>query len=362
MITMKETPGSPTSPGETYRLSPETAADIMIDGEGSKAHVLLVEDNLSDAILIRTILEEDESIRVTLAQDGIRGCQLVESQRWDLVVTDVNLPGRDGIEIIQECKRHQPETPILATSAYAAPSYLEGAFRAGANEILAKPVDRTELLGTVRELLDLKARADARPKNILAVGALPGDVEAGCGGIILKHVISGDPVRILVLAAGAKGAEAEDRRAAARRAAQLLGAELIFPRADAPEIGDLDSMVLRFQEAVHGWNPEIILAPSVRDVRDSRTNAYQAAEISGSRVPGFYCYQSATTTLDFRPTRFEDISDYLDQKMAALSHYEAQFRGRPHLDPELARASARYWGRFLGYGEVEPLEVVRHSI
>jgi len=334
----------------------------MIDGEGKKAQILLVEDNLSDAILIRSLLEEDETVRVTLAQDGIRGCQLVEHQRWDLVVTDINLPGRDGIEIIQECKKHQPETPILATSAYAAASYLEGAFRAGANEILSKPIDREELMVTVRDLLALKARADARPKSILAVGALPGDVEAGCGGILLKHATSGDQVRILVLAAGATGAEAEDRRSAARRAAQLIGADLIFPQSDAPEIADLDFMVLRAQDVVHEWEPEIIFAPSAQDVRDSRMNTFQAAEISGSRVPGFYCYQAATTTLDFRPSLFEDISDYLDQKMAALSHYEAQVRGRPHLDPELARASARYWGRFLGYGEVEPLEVVRHSI
>jgi len=334
----------------------------MIEGEGKKPQILLVEDNLSDAILIRSLLEEDGTVRVTLAQDGIRGCQLVENRRWDLVVTDINLPGRDGIEVIQECKKHQPDTPILATSAYGGPSYLEGAFRAGANEILSKPVDRQELLVTVRDLLALKARADARPKSILAIGALPGDVEAGCGGILIKHAASGDQVRILVMAAGTIGVETEDRRTAARRAAQIIGAELIFPPDDAPEIGDLDGMVLRIQDTIHEWEPEIIFAPSAKDVRDSRTHTFQAADISGSRVPGFYCYQAATTTLDFRPSIFEDISEYLDQKMAALSHYEAQVLGRPHLDPELARASARYWGRFLGYGEVEPLEVVRHSI
>ena len=44
--------------------------------------VLLVEDNLADATLIRTLLEEKGDIRVTLAQDGIRGCLLVENQRW----------------------------------------------------------------------------------------------------------------------------------------------------------------------------------------------------------------------------------------------------------------------------------------
>ena len=63
----------------------------MADGGQKRAQVLLVEDNLTDATLIRTILERDGDIQVTLAQDGIRGCQLVESHRWDLVITDFNL-------------------------------------------------------------------------------------------------------------------------------------------------------------------------------------------------------------------------------------------------------------------------------
>ena len=100
----------------------------------------------------------------------------------------------------------------------------------------------------------------------------------------------------------------------------------------------------------------------MNDVRESRQTAFQATLIACARVHGLYCYQAATTTLEFRPTVFEAISEHLDLKMAALSHYEAQVRGRPHLDPELARATARYWGRFLGYGEVEPFEVVRHSL
>ncbi len=333
----------------------------MPEGD-KKAQILLVEDNLTDAILIRSILEQDEDIRVTLAQDGIRGCQLVEGQRWDLVVTDINLPGKDGIEIIQTCKEHQPDTPIIATSAYAAPSYLEGAFRSGANEVLPKPIDRDELLVTVKDLLAASAIATKKARQILAIGALPGDVEAGCGGLLLKHRAAGDEVSILVLSIGATGGEGNNRRAAAKRAAQIIGAKLFITPEDTPDVADLDEMVVRIQNAVHEVEPDIVLAPSGEDVRDSRKNAFKATDISGGRIPGFYCYQAATTTLDFRPTMFEDISEYLDQKMAALSHFEAQVRGRPHLDPDLARASARYWGRFLGYREVEPLEVMRGSI
>jgi CheY-like chemotaxis protein/LmbE family N-acetylglucosaminyl deacetylase len=348
--------------GRRFQPLQERSEEEMTQGAEKKAQVLLVEDNLTDAMLIRTRLEQDENIRVTLTQDGIRGCQLVEGQRWDLVVTDINLPGRDGIEVILECKVHQPETPIIAISAYSLSSFGETAFRGGADEVFSKPIDRDELLTTVRDLLAMKMMANARFRRILAVGALPGDVEAGCGGTLLKHAHNGDDLTILDLAIGCSGDEAKERRAASKRAAQVLGADLLMPLNDIPELTDLDEMVIRVQIAIQELDPDIILSPSSQDVRDSRKNTFKAIDISASRVRTFYTYQSATTTLDFRPTMFEDISEYLDQKMAALSHFEAQVSGRPHLDPDLARASARHWGRFLGYGEVEPLGVIRQSI
>jgi CheY-like chemotaxis protein len=334
----------------------------MTEGEKRRAQVLLVEDNLSDATLIRAILEREEDVRVTLAQDGIRGCQLVETQRWDLVVTDLYLPGRDGIDVIQTAKAHQAETPVLALSAYAAPAVIDGAYRAGANEILGKPVNRDELKDTARELLHLKTLIAPQVRRILAVGILPGDVEAGCGGSLLKRSLAGDPVRILVLATGTVGPDAEEVRVVARRAARDLGAELSLPPEDARELMDLDAMVLRLQEAVHEMRPHVIYAPSSRDVRESRQNAFRAAELAAFGAQDLLCYQAATTTLDFRPSHFEDISEFLDRKMATLSRYQSQSLGRPHLNPTLAGATARYWGRFLGYTEVEPFEVVRQNL
>ena len=334
----------------------------MTDGETRRAQVLLVEDNLSDATLIRALLERDGDVRVTLAQDGIRGCQLVETQRWDLVVTDLNLPGRDGIEVIQTTKAHQADTPILALSAYAAPALIDGAYRAGANEILGKPVDGDEFADTARDLLRLKANVAPQNRRILAVGILPGDVEAGCGGSLLKRTMAGDSVRILVLGTGAVGDDAEEVRITARRAARDLGAELSLPPEDARELMDLDTMVIRLQDEVHKMRPHSIYAPSSRDVRESRQNAYKASELAAFGAQDLLCYQAATTTLDFRPTHFEDISEVLDRKMATLSRYQSQSLGRPHLDPTLAGATARYWGRFLGYTEVEPFEVVRQNL
>jgi CheY-like chemotaxis protein len=334
----------------------------MSDSGKEKAQVLLIEDNLSDATLIRTVLERDGDIRVTLAQDGIRGCQLVESHRWDLVITDFNLPGRDGIEVIVACKRHQPETPILSTSAYSASVYREGALRGGANEVLIKPIDPEELITTVRDLLRLQPRSRSEPRVILAIGAFPGDVEAGCGGTLIKYALGGDQTHVMVLSLGVSDDKGEERIAAAKRACRVMEAELHLPPEGAPDMADVDTALMRVKDVVHELGPEIIFAPSLNDVRDSRQHAHTAAEIAAGESGSLLCYQAATTTLEFRPTLFEDISDFLDQKMAALTHFLSQVQGRPHLDPDLSRAAARYWGRFLGYGEVEPFEVTRHTL
>ena len=328
----------------------------------TRAQILLVEDNLTDAILIRSMLEEDDTARVTLAQDGIRGCQLVESHRWDLVVTDFNLPGRDGIEVILACKAHQPDTPIISTSAYSASVYREGALRGGASDVLVKPINPEELIRTARGLLKLKTTAEAKSKVVLAIGAFPGDVEAGCGGTLLKHGLKGDTTHVMVLSLGAGGSEGEDGVMATRRACKVMEAELHLPPDDALEVPDLDAALLRIKDAIHGLEPEIVFAPSLNDVRESRKHAHTAAEIAVAEPASLFCYQAATTTLEFRPSHFEDVSDFLDQKMAALSHFLPQVPGRPHLDPDLARATARDWGRLLGYGEVEPFEVTRHSL
>ena len=334
----------------------------MTEGVESKAQVLLVEDNLTDATFVRTILEKDGDIRVTLAQDGIRGCQLVENNRWDMVVADLNLPGRDGIEVILACQKSQAGTPVVALSAYPGSASREGAIRAGANEFLDKPIDGQELITVTRNLLRLKTDGGSLSTAVLAVGAFPGDVDVGCGGTLLKHALRGDEVHVLNLSLAKEGPEAQDRALATERACSIMGVQLQLPPEETPEVPDSDMALIRVKDAVHEIGPSLVYAPSFQDVRESRRQAFSAAKLSADEETNLLCYQAATTTLEFRPTHFEDISDFLDQKMAALTHFQHHAEGRPHLHPSLARATAQYWGRFLGYADVEPFEVVRQNL
>lgn len=333
-----------------------------------RLEVLLVEDTLDEALLIRTVLEQEADMKVSLAQDGLRGCQLAENQRWDLVVTDLNIPGRDGIEVIRTSREANPETPILATTAYTRPEYMDQALRAGADDVLQKPLDKEEFLDRVRALTrerrealeDMETDAEGRAeRSILAVGALPGDVELGCGGILVGHRAHGHRVGVLVLSAGGDEDDVGARRKETEKAAGMLDCKLMLAEPFGAAIPPVEAMIGELERALERFEPDTLYTPSPNDVRDSRSHAHQASLVEGAGVPNHYCYQAATSTLDFHPTLFIDVAEFLDRKVELLEEFRSQPDFRPHLQPYLARASAQYWGRFLGYGEVEPLEVVR---
>lgn len=337
----------------------------------NRLKVLLVEDTLDEALLIRTILEDEVDADVTLAQDGLRGCQLAENQRWDLIVTDLNIPGKDGMEVIQASKEAFPDTPVLATTAYTRPGYVDEALRAGAEDVLTKPLDREDFVDRVRittrdrrkQLEAMESGEAPRAKRtILAIGALPGDVEVGCGGVLLGHRAHDHPVGILVLSAGGDEESAKARASEATRSAEMLGAELLLADPFEAAIPSVESMISSVARALERVQPDTIYTPSRNDVRDSRLRTHQAALVEGDAVANHYCYQGPTTTLDFHPTTFVDVDAYMDRKIELLDGYRSGPEFRPHLQPQLARATAQYWGRFLGYGDVEPLEAVQDEL
>lgn len=327
-----------------------------------RLEILLVEDTLEEALLVRSLLEEMGGFKVTLAQDGIRGCDLAENQDWDLVITDLNLPGRDGMDLIRLSKERSPDTPVLAMTAFAGP-YVDQAFRTGADDVIEKPVDQEDLKRRIKILAARRRKAaDVKEdRTVLAIGAFPGDVEAGCGGILLSRRAKGEQVLILTMSPGGEGANPDRSLAAARKAAKAMSAVLVVPDDFGATLPGDDDVTRTVEGLVREHHPDTILAPSHNDVRESRRDVYRGALSGGPLVPNFLTYQSATTTLEFRPTAFVDIGEYMEQKLGVLNAYADQVGGRPHLEPSLIRATARYWGRFLGYGDVEPLEVVRSA-
>ncbi len=90
-------------------------------------------------------------------------------------------------------------------------------------------------------------------------------------------------------------------------------------------------------------------------------NVHRASLVAARKVPQVFCYQAPSTTVDFHPTRFVAIDEYLERKLEVIQAYTSQVKIRDYLDEELLRATARYWARFSQARYVEPLEVVRDS-
>ena len=66
-----------------------------------------------------------------------------------------------------------------------------------------------------------------------------------------------------------------------------------------------------------------------------------------------------TSTLEFRPGFYRDVTDFISDKLDALEPFSMEGRGPRELSARFAQAAARYWGRFADFAEVEPFEVLK---
>jgi LmbE family N-acetylglucosaminyl deacetylase len=196
-------------------------------------------------------------------------------------------------------------------------------------------------------------------QRVLAIGAHPDDVEIGCGGTLAKHRDRGDALLIVTLSRGANGGEAPRRGDEARLAARRLGAALDLRDLPDGSIGDGVETIRILEAAIRAFAPTHVYTHSRDDTHQDHRAVHAATLVAARGVPNVYCYQSPSSTVEFRPQRFVDIAAYMDEKLALIALHASQARRRANLAPDLIIATARYWGRYAGYGLAEPLVVLR---
>lgn len=117
--------------------------------------ILVIDDDPIMRETIRDILQVEE-YNVVLASNGKEGMAHLEVLEIDMILTDVLMPEKDGIEVIMEAKRKYPNIKILAISGggfISARNYLKMARDLGANASVMKPFDIDDLLQNVNKLL-----------------------------------------------------------------------------------------------------------------------------------------------------------------------------------------------------------------
>jgi len=119
------------------------------------AKILIIEDDAEIRALIKRLLEK-EGHDVQVAEDGVEGVKAFRAGAPDIVITDLFMPRKEGIETIKEIRDLNAETKILAISGgglYSPQSNLKRARVVGAAETLAKPFAPLDLLNAVSRLV-----------------------------------------------------------------------------------------------------------------------------------------------------------------------------------------------------------------
>jgi two-component system NtrC family response regulator len=116
------------------------------------ARILVVDDDAS----LRRVLEynlAEEGYEVTAAGSGEEALSLLERERFDLVVTDIKMPGMDGMDLLRRVKDSSPDTQVVMITAFGTIEMAVEAMKAGAFEYITKPFNRDELKLTARKAL-----------------------------------------------------------------------------------------------------------------------------------------------------------------------------------------------------------------
>lgn len=124
----------------------ETDLERMLSGSSDiPPRILISDDEKSIIDVIRRCLEND-GVRVDGVTHGDEAVRLVRENEYDVVLTDIVMPGQDGLAVLKAAKEKDPETEVILMTGYAAVQTAASAVREGASDYLCKPFENLQVI------------------------------------------------------------------------------------------------------------------------------------------------------------------------------------------------------------------------
>jgi CheY-like chemotaxis protein len=134
---------------EVVQETPEKDVTSMIDPKNLEGKsILVVEDNRINQKVTQKILEKHK-VNCFSAENGEQAVDMTKVQDFDLILMDINMPIKDGIEATKEIRMFNKRIPILALTAVEIEEVRFSIFEAGMNDIIVKPYDITKFKQTI---------------------------------------------------------------------------------------------------------------------------------------------------------------------------------------------------------------------
>ena len=116
--------------------------------------ILIIEDEESiRRVLNKVLMQDDKSYSITEAVDGLDGISKINSSKFDLILCDIKMPKKDGIEVLKHILSECPNTPTIMISGHGDLETAVESMRLGAFDYISKPPDLNRLLNSVRSAL-----------------------------------------------------------------------------------------------------------------------------------------------------------------------------------------------------------------
>jgi len=115
--------------------------------------ILIVDDHAVVRRGLKEILTDEPDVEASETADPREALRLIREQNWNLTVLDIDLPGKGGLELLQDVKRERPRLPVLILSVYPEEQFAVRTLKAGASGYLCKDSAPEELVKAVRKIL-----------------------------------------------------------------------------------------------------------------------------------------------------------------------------------------------------------------
>jgi DNA-binding NtrC family response regulator len=176
--------------------------------------ILVIDDERSIRNTLKDILEY-EKYNVDLAEDGIKGLEMVKQKEYDIILCDIKMPGMDGIEVLEQLTELAPDSPVVMISGHGNIDTAVDSIKKGAYDFIEKPLDLNRLLITIRNAMDkstLVSETKILKKKVSKRFEIIGESQAILKIIEMADRVAPTDARVLITGANGTGKELVARR------------------------------------------------------------------------------------------------------------------------------------------------------
>ncbi len=183
--------------------------------------------------------------------------------------------------------------------------------------------------------------------NILAIGAHPDDVEYGCAGTLIQHVLRGDDVYILIVTDGAQGGDPEIRRQEQLAAGKIIGArDVFFGGFSDTRFECHQESIMSIESIIQQVSADSVYTHFGEDTHQDHRHIARAVVPAARSVRNLLFFEGLSSQ-HFDPSVFVDIGDVIHQKLGALEAHASQI-SRTNIEKmnivDIAQSAAHFRG------------------